>query len=195
LFPATANNAGGNPGGTLFFNDAAANQTAEFQSPAFAAGTLAANYGGSLSFDLHISGAPAVGEIVVFINQGTSASLVTRIQPTGPQGAFQPISFPLQARAGTSYSGIVFDLTASEAQWRTVLGAATSLTIRFDAHLNAGDVYLLDNVLVTEPPPPVPPAAVTQTPAPTKKCKRKKGKKGAEASKKKRKKCKRKKRK
>jgi hypothetical protein len=193
---AIANGGGGNPGGTLFYNDTAANEPAVFTTPVFAPGTLAANYGGSLSFDLHISGAPAVGEIIVFINQGVTASLVTRIQPSPTQGAFQRISFPLQARIGSDYSGIVFASPASESQWRSVLAASDTITVQFDAHPNAGDVYLLDNFLVTERPAAVQPPASSPLPTPVKKkCKKKKGKKGAEASKKKRKKCKRKKKK
>jgi hypothetical protein len=194
---AIVNPVGGNPGGHLFYNDIVGESGGgaafvSFFSPILPAGTLAANFGGTLTFDFRIQGgAPTRGLTPRLISpQGELFTVV----PVAATNAFQrvgagliPPGWNYCAPGGGGCTG------TTEAEMRAVLFSATQIELEVDARAGTGEDYSIDNVALTDPPPvgTAPPTPVPTTP---KKCKRKKGEKSAAASKKKRKKCKRKKR-
>jgi hypothetical protein len=194
---ASANPAGGNPGGHLVYNDFVDESGGDaafvsFFSPLLPAGTFAANYGGTISFDFRIQGFLPTRAASIYISspQGN----VTEAVSVTSTNDFQRLSAPFSA-AGWSYcpppnGGCA---GASEAEMRAVLSAATQVELEVDVRSGINETYSIDNFLLTDPPPPplVPTPVVTPpTPtAPVKKCKKRtKGKKPRKGCKRKKKK-------
>lgn len=178
----------GNPGGGLQQADTGAESGCPanpcdllwFYSPPVP-GSLSPNYGGTFSFDLSISVAPAFQ--VLFTIQDTSGNVVRHFTDSVGPG-YRHYSQPL-TEADWEYcpSGDPC-AAATQAQFQSVLASPRYHDIRVDAVDGIGEQYRLDNVTLTEPPPP--PAPAPPAPAQKKKCKKKKSKKrGAAAAKKK----------
>jgi hypothetical protein len=135
---------GGNPGGFLSMTDPTGNAW-YWYAPAKFLGNKATAYGGSLSFDLAVtgSGAPFDEEDVILVGGGLT--LVTT----------------LPARPGTTFTSYRVDLT--EAGWKrdsptgtpatasdmtTALGALTAIYIRGEFLLAMDDVGSIDNIVL-----------------------------------------------
>jgi hypothetical protein len=160
-----------------------------FVSPGVPAGSMAANYGGSISFDVG-SDEPAEFAGVAYIDVPGGQEL-RRLFPTSPSAGFQRVTLPLTESGWTlcpTYDSDDCNPNPSAAEFRAVLAGAQYTDILTDIVDGTGETYILDNFRIAEPPPPPAPPV----PAKKKKCKKKKGKKRALAAKKK---CKKKKKK
>ena len=190
---ANVNPTGGNPGGYLVYNDFAGDATAlvSFFSPVLPAGSFAANYGGTISFDFRIQG--GLPTRTASIHLSSPQGNIFRTVAVSSTNDFQRLSAPFSA-AGWLYcpppnGGCA---ASAEAEMLAALSAATQVELEVDVRSGINETYSIDNFSLTDPPPVVQ-AGVTPTPTPVsrKRCKKKKGSKGAEAAKKNRKKCKR----
>jgi len=142
--------------------------------------TLAANYGGSWSFDLASSAPPGfLG--VAYIDSVGSNSPELRRAFTAPTSGFGRVNFNL-TEAGWNYCTITPAVCtpATQAQFQSVLATANFTDILADTVDGTGETYSLDNVTISEKPKP------------KKKCKKKGKKSAGAAKKKKKKKCKKK---
>jgi hypothetical protein len=164
---------GGDPGGFISAADAgdeagcAANTLPcdrfYFLSPGMAGG-MAADYGGTISFDLGLSAAPDTGGVAYIDSAGSSGEL--RRAFTVPGQGFQHVSIPLSEN-GWAYCpspSSTSCLTADGASFRSVLGDASHTDLMADMISGTGETYSLDNFAITEPPPPAP-ASVPPAPA------------------------------
>jgi hypothetical protein len=140
--------AGGNPGGHLSLADPTANAWYWYAPPKFL-GDRHAAYGGTLSFDLAVTGTgtPFDEEDVILVGGGVT------------------LVFTLPARPGTGFTS--YQATLTEAGWKrdtrsgpaatladmqTVLGALTDIYIRGEYLLASDDVGRIDNVVIAAPP-------------------------------------------
>lgn len=140
----TYNGAGGNPGGYLSLSDPTGNTWYWYAPPKFL-GNKQSAYGGTLSFDLMVTGTgtPFDEEDVILVGGGLT------------------LVFTLPARPETTFTSYHIGLT--EAGWKrdtrtgapatqtdmtTVLGALTSIYIRGEYLLSMNDVGRIDNVVL-----------------------------------------------
>ena len=138
------NSTGGNPGGYLSATDPTGNAWYWFAPAKFLGNRLQA-YGGTLSFDLSVTGtgAPFTEEDVILVGGGLT--LVTRI-PARPGTTFTSYRVDLTELGWTrdSFAGVA----ATQADMKTALGALTAIYIRGEYLLNMDDVGQLDNVVL-----------------------------------------------
>jgi len=143
-FTPTQQPTGGNPGGRLVFTDPTANSWYWFAPAKFLGNKLGA-YGGTLSFDLVVTGTgvPYDEEDVILVGGGIT------------------LVFTLPARPGTSFTSYRVPLTelgwrrntrsgapATQSDMATALGSLTALYIRGEYLLNTDDAGQLDNVIL-----------------------------------------------
>jgi hypothetical protein len=185
--------AGGNPAGFISGTDTVADATGlfSFESPQVPGHNLSANYGGTMSADLAISGTATVQRQVVFIISDTAVPPNgVEIGLTPPAGTgFHTLSAPITETAGWIYcpgSSPTCTGPATQDQFKSVLANGLYDDIVADYHNGTTESYGLDNVMLTDAPVVAPPVV-------KKKCKKKKKKHHASAAKKK--KCKKKKKK
>ena len=146
-FNPTYHGTGGNPGGYLSLSDPTGN-TWFWNAPSKFLGNKQAAYGGTLSFDLAVTGAgtPFDEEDVILVGGGLT------------------LVFTLPARPGTTFTSYHVPLT--EAGWKrntragvaatpsemtTVLGALTNIYIRGEYLLSLDDVGSIDNIVLDAP--------------------------------------------
>ena len=138
---------GGNPGGHLSLSDPTANAWSWY-APAKFLGNKQAAYGGTLSFDLKVTGlgSPFVEEDVILVGGGLT--LVFTL-PAPPGITFTTYHIGL-TQAGwkrdtrTGAAATLSDMT-------TVLGALTDIYIRGEYLLSTDDVGRIDNVVLEAP--------------------------------------------
>ena len=174
------NPSGGNPGGYISKRDSGSDAgcgtggTCDlfyFASPGTSAG-LAANYGGSVSFDF-ATNTPAAYSGALYLDSAVgSAPELVRLWQIGGLG-FQRVTAPLTEAGWLYCAGNPYTCTpATHAQFRSVLATAAFTDLLADVVNGTGETYSLDNFTVSEKPKPAPP------PPKAKKCKKKKGGKG-----------------
>ncbi len=146
-FTPTYHGTGGNPAGYLSLSDPTGN-TWSWYAPAKFLGNKQAAYGGTLSFDLAVTGTgtPFDEEDVILVGGGLT------------------LVFTLPARPGTTFTS--YHLPLTEAGWKrntragvaatpsdmaTVLGALTNIYIRGEYLLSTDDVGSIDNVVLEAP--------------------------------------------
>jgi hypothetical protein len=194
--PAGFQASGGNPGGHLTAKDSGAEdgcstggspcQLLTFFSPFVP--TLGANYGGTGSFDLRSKDVdPVFGAELLLLPSG-GLYLDGLIPETAGQ-TYHHLSIVLNETANWAvcpYAGGACH-PPSQAQFMNLIAASDEIAVMADVGADGtGETYDLDNLTLTDgPPPPVPPAP------PKKKCKKKKHRKHRAAI---AKKCKKKKR-
>jgi len=147
-FTPTYQSTGGNPGGYLSLVDPTANAW-YWYAPAKFLGDRHTAYGGSLSFDLMVTGTgtPFDEEDVMLVGGGVT------------------LVFTLPARPATTFTSYQIGLTetgwkrdtrngaaATPADMQTVLGALTDIYIRGEYLLASDDVGRIDNVVLSGPP-------------------------------------------
>lgn len=184
------------PGGFIFAQDTGPDSGCPDANPCnyfFFAGpplvtTLAANYGGTISFDystnVFVPGATGILYIETSNSSGADLGYVFSI----PGPGFQRISIPLIETAGWRYcqNAPRTCAPASRQQFETVLSAGVYTDVLADTIVGTGETYALDNFSIAELP----------APPKTNKKKCRKGKKGDKGKKRKNaKKCKRNKKK
>ncbi len=190
----TWNPGGGNPGGyiskldTGSDTDCSSGGTCDlmyFVSPGVSGG-MAANYGGSISFDLGSNTLPGFAGVAYI--DSTDGRELRRLVTTNAAVGFQHYSVPLVADgswfaypSATAETGVPADPAAMQ----SVLAGGRWTDLLVDIVGGTGETYSLDNFTISEPPPPAAPVKKK------KKCKKKKGKTRASSAKKK--KCKKKK--
>lgn len=143
-FMPTQQPAGGNPGGYISFADPTANTWYWFAPAKFLGNKLGA-YGGTLSFDLVVTGTGTLYDEEDVILVGGGITLV----------------FTLPARPGTTFTTYHIGLTetgwrlntragaaATQTDMATVLGSLTGLYIRGEYLLSSDDAGKLDNVIL-----------------------------------------------
>jgi hypothetical protein len=189
---------GGNPDGYIRATDTVAETGCPdppcdflfFHAPMLTAGTLAANYGGSWSFDFNPSVAPAL-PVLLLISDGPGNSVDRGVGFIGT--GWHHGSAPLSEGGWEYCSASNVCGAATQAQMKAVLSGAVFVNLRVDVGTGAGagETYGLDNVVFTDGvPEPVQPAAAATAIAPTAikpRCKKKKRRRARTA-----KKCKRK---
>ena len=146
-FVPTFHGTGGNPGGYLSLSDPTGN-TWSWYAPSKFLGNKQTAYGGTLSFDLAVTGTgtPFDEEDVILVGCGLT------------------LVFTLPARPGTTFTS--YDVPLTEAGWKrnrggggpatpsdmtTVLGALTNIYIRGEYLLSTDDVGSIDNVVLEAP--------------------------------------------
>lgn len=192
--------AGGNPGGFISATDTGA----ETGCPApgapceiirfFSPGTpvpMAANYGGTVSFDYSVDIQPTRLGAINIDSADNSAPELRREFVVPPTAGFNRITLPLTEAGWDFCGGVPFTCApATQQQFQTVLNTAIYVDLFSDVRNGTGETYALDNMTIAEPAQAVAPlpVVVPPTPAPPgagKKAKCKKAKKGAAAAKKK----------
>jgi hypothetical protein len=177
---------GGNPGGFVRYTDATAETGCFLMPPAapcdfsfmgVAVPSLAANYGGTWSFDYKTSHAPSLDDNIFLTIEGGGGSWTKEIPPANSV-AWQHYSGPLTEAGWEPCCGIPVD----QAHFKTQLANAQAVIVDGDVYTGAGEQYSLDNFTLTDgpavtpPPAGAPPAAAPPAAAPAKK-KCKKGRK------------------
>lgn len=187
------NPSGGNPGGYISDQDTGSDAGCGtggtcnlfyFASPGTST-RLAANYGGSVSFDFATNTPPGFsGALYLDSPVGSAPELVRLWQVPGV--GFQRVTAPLTEAGWLYCGGTPYTCTpATQGQFHSVLATAAFTDLLADVVNGTGETYSLDNFTISEKPkpPPSPPKAKK-----AKKCKKKKkGGKGAAAAKKKKK--------
>ncbi len=140
---------------------------------------LAANYGGTLSFDLASSTTPGfLG--TAYIDSANDAAPELRRDFTPPLSGFGKVTLPITEAGWLYCTGAAPCTPATQQQFRSVLATGIFTDVLADVVDGTGETYSLDNV------------AVSEAPKAKKKCKKKR-KKGKSAGAAKKKKCKKKK--
>jgi hypothetical protein len=181
--PAGFQAGGGNPGGHLTATDSGAEggcstggspcQLLTFFSPFVE--TLGANYGGTASFDLRSRDVvPAFGAELLLLPPG--GLYLDGLISENAQTTYQHLSIPLTETANwavCTYAGGACH-PPNRAQFMNLIAASDEIAVMADVGPDGtGETYDLDNVTLTEGPPPAPVA-----PIPTKKkCKKRHKKK------------------
>jgi hypothetical protein len=138
---------GGNPGGYLSLVDPTANSW-YWYAPAKFLGDRHAAYGGTLSFDLAVTGtgAPFDEEDVILVGGGVTVVFTLPARPgtgfTSYQAMLTEAGWTRDTRSGPA---------ATPADMQTVLGALTDIYIRGEYLLASDDVGRIDNVVMTAP--------------------------------------------
>lgn len=182
------NLSGGNPGGYISKRDSGSDAGCGtggtcnlfyFASPGTSTG-LAANYGGSVSFDFATNTPPAFSGALYLDSAVDSAPELVRLWQV-PGVGFQRVTAPLTEAGWLYCAGNPYTCTpATQAQFQSVLATAAFTDLLADVVNGTGETYSLDNFTVSEKPPP---------PAKAKKCKKKKGAKGKKRAAAAKKKC------
>src|SRR3954453_764920 len=181
---------GGNPGGHLHTQDSGTTGTETtcpdpgdcnlltFYSPVVP--LLSANYGGTASFDLRSSGNPAFAAEFLLLPSGPD--YLDGLIPEGTDPPYPPLSIVMDTTGSWSvcpYAGGICT-KPTQARFLSLIAASDRVAVIADVGPNGtGEVYDLDNVVLTDggplpaPPPPgsgPPPAKPSKKP---KKCKKK----------------------
>lgn len=138
---------GGNPGGAMQWVDAATGSDAVWSNSAQFAGNRIAFYGGTLSYDIEVSGnGYDAGWTAYLVNSATNAQLYVHLsQPTA--GSWNHISLNLDT--STPWTLGLGGALATEADIRDFLRHLGSIVIRAE-YVNGNESGGLDNVALVE---------------------------------------------
>jgi hypothetical protein len=147
-FTPTYESTGGNPGGHVSLVDPTANAW-YWYAPAKFLGDRHAAYGGTLRFDLAVTGTgtPFSEEDVILVGGGVTLVFALPNRPGAGFTSYQ-VSLTETGWKRDSLTGAA----ATRADLNTVLGALTDIYIRGEYLLANDDVGRLDNVVLTGPP-------------------------------------------
>ncbi len=162
----TFNATGGNPGGHISMLDPSAN-VFYWYAPSKFVGNQSAAYGGTLQFDLAVTGngfgSPAGfhQEDVVLVGGGLTLVYDTTFSPA-PTSAVGWNSFSVGLTEAGWRRNSLSGPAATQSDMQTALGSLTDLYIRGEFLFGLDDVGRLDNVVLSSPTAAVPePASLT----------------------------------
>jgi Laminin B (Domain IV)/PEP-CTERM motif len=154
-FVPTFNSAGGNPGGFLSQSDPSANVW-YWYAPATFLGNKSTAYGGTLTFDLAVTGngfgsPPSFNqEDVILVGSGLTLAFDTAPTP-GPTSTVSWLSYSVGlTETGWKKNGLGGP-AATQAEMQTVLGSLTDIFIRGEFLFGLDDIGRLDNVVLGTP--------------------------------------------